>query len=101
MPILKNAIKKMRADVKKTQANLAMKTNLKTAIAKAKRTSTALDFQSAISALDKAAKKNLIHKNKADRQKSRLAHLLKDLKPDIKAAVKPKRKTTKRVIRNK
>ena len=72
----------MRSDVKKTQSNLAMKTNLKTVVAKAKRTSTAADFQTAVSALDKAAKKNLIHKNKAARQKSRLAHQLKDLKPE-------------------
>lgn len=101
MPILKNALKKMRQDSKKTQSNLALKTGLKTVLAKAKRTGTVVDFQKAISTLDKAAKKNLIHKNKASRQKSRLAHLLKDLKPDEKAEVKPKKRTTKKVTSNK
>lgn len=35
--------------------------------------------QKAFSVLDKAAKKNIIHKNKADRKKSRLARSLKTL----------------------
>lgn len=36
-------------------------------------------IQKAFSVLDKAAKKNIIHKNKADRRKARLAHSLKTL----------------------
>lgn len=91
----------MRADVKKTQANLAMKTSLKTVIAKAKRTSTTIDFQSAVSALDKAAKKNLIHKNKAARQKSRLAHHLAELKPEKAPASPVKKKTASKKVTTK
>lgn len=91
----------MRADVKKTQANLALKSNLKTVIATAKRTSTASDFQKAISALDKAAKKNLIHKNKAARQKSRLAHSLKELKPEKAASAPVKKKPRAKKVTSK
>lgn len=91
----------MRADVKKTQSNLAMKTNLKTVIAKAKKTSTSADFQNAMSALDRAAKKNLIHKNKAARQKSRLAHLLKELKPEKTVAAPVKKKPRAKKVTSK
>lgn len=64
----------MHQDAKKTSANLSLKTNLKTVIAKAK---VSGDLQEAFSALDKAAKRQLIHKNKADRQKSRLSRFAK------------------------
>lgn len=98
MPILKNAIKKMRQDVKKTMANTAQETNLRTSLAKARKSGTVTDFQKAASALDRAAKKNVIHPNKAARQKSRLAKLLKELKPEIKPVAvsrKPKPKLKK------
>ena len=91
MPILKNALKKMHQDSKKTAANQAIKTNLKTVLAKAKKSGASTDLQSAFSALDKAAKKNLIHKNKASRQKARLAKLVKaEVKEIAKTAAKKK-----------
>lgn len=63
----------MRQDDKKTKRNQGIKTNLKSAISKAKKSKENKDMQTAFSALDKAAKKHLIHKNSADRLKSRLA----------------------------
>lgn len=89
MPIIKNAIKKMRQDQMRTLRNQGVKSNLKTVLQKAK-TASPEDISKAFSALDRAAKKNLIHPNKAARQKSRLAKL-------VKLAVKetPAKKTAK------
>lgn len=84
MPILKNAIKKMRQDAKKTKVNLANKTRLKTTIAKAKKTASVENLSAAFSLLDRASKRGLIHKNKAARAKGRLA---KFLKTNLKEAV--------------
>jgi small subunit ribosomal protein S20 len=73
MPLLKNAIKKMRQDKKRTVANKGKKTAMKTAVKKARKETTADNLTLAFSKLDKAAKTNLIHRKKADRLKSRLA----------------------------
>ena len=81
----------MHQDAKKTSANQGLRTNLKTVIAKAK---VSGDLKEAFSALDTAAKRNLIHKNKADRQKSRLSRFAKVAeKPTV--APKPVKKKAK------
>lgn len=73
MPILKSAIKKMRKDKMRTKRNFKRKSNLKRIIKDAREKHTPKALKLAFSALDKAAKTNLIHKNKADRLKSRLS----------------------------
>jgi len=73
MPIIKSAIKKLRKDRKRTIRNKARKENLKALIKKVRIEKTPENLQAVFSALDKAAKTNLIHKNKASRLKSRLS----------------------------
>jgi small subunit ribosomal protein S20 len=79
MPIIKSAKKRVRVARKATIRNVKTKRTLKTALKAftssskaggAKATQAQRDAQSAI---DKAAKKNVIHKNKAARQKRQLA----------------------------
>lgn len=73
MPIIRSAIKKVRKDKVRTARNKKRGLALKAAVKKASVTKSAKDIQAAFSALDKAAKVNLIHKNKASRLKSRLS----------------------------
>jgi small subunit ribosomal protein S20 len=78
MPIIKSAKKKMRQDVKKAQGNKKYKVELKKIVKKitaGKSTKLESDVKKAYSAIDKAAKKNVIHKNKASRLKSRVSKL--------------------------
>lgn len=73
MPIIKSAIKKVRKDRTRTARNRKRELALKAAVKKARTSKSPKDLQAAFSALDKAAKVNLIHKNKAARLKSRLS----------------------------
>lgn len=77
MPILKSAIKKLRQSAKKEAQNRVVKKALKNLLDGFKKKPTPGTFSKLASALDKTAKKNLLHKNKAARLKSRLAKLLK------------------------
>lgn len=79
MPIIKSAKKRVRVARKATIRNVKTKRTLRTALKTftatsktggAKATQAQRDAQSAI---DKAAKKNVIHKNKAARQQRQLA----------------------------
>lgn len=77
----------MRASAKKRVYNLRTKTKVKTAVKSVRSSLSASSKQDAIkalqeafSAIDKAAKKNVIHKNTADRKKSRLAKAIAKLK---------------------
>lgn len=73
MPIIRSAIKKVRKDKLRTARNKKRELNLKSLIKKARTGKSAKDLQAVYSALDKAVKVNLIHKNKASRLKSRLS----------------------------
>src|SRR3989344_9391441 len=75
MPVLKHAKKKLRQDKKRTLHNRKQKDVYKKLLKKALRTLAAVDINKAVSAIDKAAKKHLIHDNKAARLKSSLAKL--------------------------
>lgn len=77
MPIIKSAIKKVRKDKTRTARNKKRELSLKAAVKKARTSKSPKDLQAAFSALDKAAKINLIHPNKASRLKSRLAKSVK------------------------
>ena len=73
MPVLKHAKKKQRQDKKRTTDNLKIKVMYKKMIKYAKDNPTSGALSKAFSSIDKAAKKNVIHKNKAARLKSSLA----------------------------
>jgi small subunit ribosomal protein S20 len=82
LPNIKSAIKRVKVSETKTLKNTIRKSALKTSIKKckeaiAKTEDTASEaYKSATKALDKAASKNILHKNTAARRKSRLAKAL-------------------------
>jgi small subunit ribosomal protein S20 len=76
MPVLKHAKKKQRADEKKRVLNRMVKTKALKLLDKAKKEKGVNEVSLAFSSLDRAAKRGVFHKRKADRLKSRLAKLL-------------------------
>lgn len=82
MPNIKSAIKRVKVNQTKALKNSMRKSALKTTIKKAKASienneaTVAQSFTEAVKAIDKAAAKNLIHKNTAARKKSQLAKAL-------------------------
>lgn len=77
MPITKQAIKKLRHDREVTKQNAKHRLVLKGLVKKARKTPTEKSVSLVFSALDKAAKGNIIHKNAASRTKARISKLLK------------------------
>ena len=97
MPVIKQAIKKVRQDKRKTVANSKVKGAFKRAVAAFRKSPTAANLQAVYKAADKAAKTNVIHKNKAARIKSRLAKMLAKRTPAAKVAAKaPEKVITKK-----
>jgi len=87
MPNTKSAAKAMRQAARRRKYNLATKDKFKSAVKTVKKAVTAgtkdvaaESLKAAMSALDKAAKKGVIHKNTASRKKSRLAKALVKMK---------------------
>lgn len=76
MPAIKSAKKKLRADKKRESANKKIKALVNVSLKKAQRKPTPKSIQEAFSIIDKGVKKNIIHKNKAARLKSRLSKLI-------------------------
>lgn len=76
MPLLKQARKKMRHDKRRTALNSKKKVALKKLVKQMRKTPSAKKLTPVFSALDKAVKTNLIHKNRANRLKSRLSKSL-------------------------
>ncbi len=73
MPNIASAKKNMRKARAATVRNRAQRSALRTALKKAKApTATAEERLTAVSLLDRAARKGIIHANAAARQKSRL-----------------------------
>lgn len=87
MPVIKSAIKKLRQSLKHQAHNRRVKLQLKELVNAFKKSPTADSYAAAVSALDKAVKTNIIHKNKASRLKGRLARRLP--KTEVKTAPKP------------
>ena len=77
MPRTKSAKKAMRQTKTRTERNRAQRSQLRNAVKKVRSAGTADEatkaFEAAQKVLDRAGRKNLIHKNAAARQKSRLA----------------------------
>ncbi|GIW61386.1 MAG: hypothetical protein KatS3mg089_0238 [Patescibacteria group bacterium] len=104
MPVLKHAKKKLRQDIKRTRANKRIKSLYKQLLKKAKENPTAEAVSVAFKAIDKAAKRNVIHTNKAARLKSALSKIyagslkkeqnVEDKKKEAKTSEKTAKKTT-------
>ncbi|EKD64522.1 MAG: hypothetical protein ACD_50C00352G0002 [uncultured bacterium] len=77
MPVIKSAKKKLRQDRKRTALNKKFEDLFRKLIKQAEKNSTEANIRKAVVAIDKAAKKDIIHKNKASRLKSNLSKLLK------------------------
>jgi small subunit ribosomal protein S20 len=78
MPNIQSAKKNMRKSRAATVRNRAQRSALRTALKRAKApTSTAEEKLAAVKLLDRAARKGLIHRNAAGRQKSHLAKAAK------------------------
>lgn len=82
MPNIKSAIKRVKVSETKTLKNTIRKSALKTTVKKCKEAIAKSDegaaeaYKITTKALDKAAAKNLLHKNTVARRKSRLAKAL-------------------------
>lgn len=104
MPIIKSAKKRVKIARKATVRNAKTKRSLReamkafnTALASGNKASIEKAEREAVSALDTAAKKAVIHKNKAARKKSQISAKAKDAgaKPSTKAST-PKKSTVKK-----
>ena len=83
MPNIKSAKKQMRQDIKRTQVNKSYVKKIVNVIQSAKKgVKTKKDefTAKAYAVIDKAAKKNAIHKNKANRLKHAVSRLIKTKK---------------------
>lgn len=100
MPVIKSAIKKLRKDRKREKENDARRRSLEWTIRQARKSPSKIN--SAYQALDRAVKRNIIHKNKAARIKSSLAKLGKPKATVRRSAsksapsTKPRTKTAKK-----
>jgi small subunit ribosomal protein S20 len=87
MPNIKSAIKRVKIEKKRRVRNHAIKTKVRTFVKKARvamaaapaKSTTAEAVREAMSQLDRAVSKGVLHRNNAARRKSRLAHQLKKL----------------------
>jgi len=92
MPLIKSAINEMRKDRKKTARNRIRKERMHDSIKTVERLGKSENAAEKISAavtaaykaIDKAAKKNLIHKKTAARRKSKVAKVAKSVKVAVK-----------------
>jgi small subunit ribosomal protein S20 len=73
MPVIKSAIKKLKQSEKHAAHNKSIRRTMKDLMDTYKKSPSEKSFIAAVSAIDKAAKTNVIHKNKASRLKSRLS----------------------------
>jgi|SRR3972149_1156174 len=98
MPVIKSAKKKLRRDKKIQKRNYLVKLAFEKAIKTARKSPSLEKIKKATVLVDKAAKKKLIHANKAARIKSSLSRLIKTSKKTPakvtkkSSAVKPKKK---------
>ena len=94
MPVIKSAKKKLRQDRKRTKSNRKIENVFKKLIKQSEKTPTEKNIRKTVSVIDKAASKNIIHKNKAAKIKSSLSRLLnaKTESPKTKQPKKPKQK---------
>ena len=93
MPVIRSAKKKLRQDKKKEKVNKILKASFKNAVKDAEKSKTSEKIKKAVTLLDKAVKKGLLHKNKAARIKSRLSKFVKTTAKKPKSLQKSSKKT--------
>lgn len=86
MANIKSSIKRIKVTKAKQTQNKPVKTALATTIKKCRTNPTDENLKEAFSALDSAAGSNIIHQNKAARQKATLSRLCEQKAPKKKAA---------------
>ena len=98
MPVIKSAKKKLKVDRKRESINKKAKSFIDLVIKKAQKKSTPENIKIAFKAIDKGVKRNIFHKNKASRIKSRLSKLIKSTQSPAqhKSTKKVKAKVTKK-----
>lgn len=108
MPIIKSAIKKARQDIKARKRNQAVRLSFRDAVKDVKKLASAGDpkktgeaLKKAYSEIDKAAKRKVLHKNAANRRKSRLAAFIKNAQTAKKVEKPEKAKKEKSAKENK
>jgi len=91
-----SAKKRVRASLRKRDRNRSTRSAVKTLVSRARRPAlpeaaslTSEEVRRAISALDKAAEKGVLHANNASRRKARLMSALAKLAPAAATAPKP------------
>lgn len=80
MPVTTSAKRALRKDKRRTVINLRWRRRMRETLKKARRKPNTKSFVLASKILEKAARKKIIHKNKAARLKSRLSKLLLSVK---------------------
>jgi small subunit ribosomal protein S20 len=101
MPIIKSAKKRVRTASKATARNVKTKRGIKAALKAFGSSVSTASHRKAQSALDKAAKKNVMHKNKVARKQRQLAAKAKAAGVKNTKAVKaaaPKKSATKKTV---
>ena len=96
-----SAKKRVRASLRKRDRNRSTRSAVKTLVSRARRPAlpeaaslTSEEVRRAISALDKAAEKGVLHANNASRRKARLMSALAKLAPAAAAGPKPASKAS-------
>jgi len=77
MPVIQSAKKALRRDQRRTTINKEIKVKIKEILKSTRKNPNKKNLGLAFMTLDRAAKKKVIHQNKANRLKSRLSKLLK------------------------
>lgn len=81
MPVTVSAKRALRKDRKRNLVNNRIRTKLRLSIKQFKLDSSTIDLSQVYSVIDTAAKKNILHKNKAARLKSQLSQIQSSQKP--------------------
>ncbi len=96
MPIIKSAKKRVRVTRKATIRNAKTKRTLRLALKSFQASISGSSHSKAQSAIDKAGKKGLLHKNKVARKKRQLAAEAKKAGVKTSGTPKPKKTVTKK-----
>lgn len=94
MPVIANAKKALRQSKTKNARNKLVRASVRSTLKKNDQTANAANLSKLFSAVDKAVKGNVIHKNKAARIKSRAAKKVNSVPP--KKVVRAKKSVSKK-----
>ena len=92
MPVTRTAKRALRGSKNKGEVNKLLVKRLEIAVRLAKKAKSEKEIVSAVSLADRAAKKHIIHKNKASRIKSQLSKLIPSKKAPKKVKTASKKK---------